>query len=381
MSKSYQEYKRGHSQYIPSSIKTTTVRDTLSATANIDLLITDKQPSNNWFNAVRNSDLTAMKILLAKDPKLLNAQDYLGHTAIMRAASKDIKIVKFLLEKNVEVNIFNKQNDSALMVAIRHKQDKIANLLIASKAKIPHKDKQGNSALTWAARANNTQMIDIILSADIDINDSLANGDTALIISTWKGHYETVQKLISHGANIDKQNYNGETALMLAIKRGHSQIIDLLISNRANIGLESNSKKTAIDFSVDGSLLKMRLIKMHAIMSDRADYTSKLRRIIKNYTVDKWPDAAREIFKLTNQQWLQQEIVSEMHYISKVNEAVNSAAPDSIISHPDILLVINQYTIPTGHTHHPIATRSPSSQVDITSIDNKTQGVMSENKS
>ena len=78
--------------------------------------------NRNLFNAAKNGDLEAVKLLLDRgiDP---NLEDRRGWTALMIGSqNRRLKIVKELLNRGADPNAQNRDGDTALMVAISRRR-------------------------------------------------------------------------------------------------------------------------------------------------------------------------------------------------------------------------------------------------------------------
>ena len=124
--------------------------------------------------------LQCLKILLEKEPKLLNTQDKSGNSLLHIAAGKDhFDIVQYLVSKKVDVKLKNKSGNFACHNAAAWKREDILKYLV---------------------NLNETP-----------INDSNNNGDTLLHIASSKGCLSMVQFLLCKGASATFKNRNGKT--------------------------------------------------------------------------------------------------------------------------------------------------------------------------
>ncbi|MEM1283047.1 MAG: ankyrin repeat domain-containing protein [Chlamydiota bacterium] len=141
------------------------------------------------------------------------------------------------------------RQDTLLMVATRYGAKGCVKLLLRKGADVNGKNKQNETALYLALRNNDKEIADLLLekalsgeNLDIDtINRPKPNLETLLMLAAKNGYKEIVTKLIEKGAKVTDKSNNPyitrinceETALYLAISRGHEEIANLLIKNGA----------------------------------------------------------------------------------------------------------------------------------------------------
>lgn len=217
-------------------------------------------------------------------PKVdINAQDdETGNTALMCATrnSVDTSVVTFLLQiPEINVNIQNKDGETALMLAAKWCDDKvIEKFLQTSGIDVNAEAKNGTTALAIAAQYGRENNVKLLLEAsDIDINAPGKNGVTALILAAQYGE-ENIVKLLLQNPDIDvniKTKSTYRTALMCAALRGHENVVKLLLQVP---GIDVNSKDergdTALLFAMkrkrvrkhinreDGEAVNLKVIKL-----------------------------------------------------------------------------------------------------------------------
>ena len=107
------------------------------------------------------------------------------------------KIVKYLIEKGADVNIY--ETDIY------------------------------NTALLMASYQGHLEIVRYLIEADADINASNDNDTTALMFALFtlsSEHLEVAKYLIEQGADVNAKNIAGETVLMMASR--HKEIVKLL---------------------------------------------------------------------------------------------------------------------------------------------------------
>lgn len=134
----------------------------------------------------------------------------------------DIKIVKFLLTKQINPAMLNK----AVLLAVGKGYTKIIQLLLDEGADI-HANNDG--ALRLAVDHRNVHVIRFLLDKGADVH---SNNDLALIRSTEGGHTGIVRLLVEKGADIHADN---DRPFMNAAESGKVDMVEFLINKGVNI--------------------------------------------------------------------------------------------------------------------------------------------------
>lgn len=108
-------------------------------------------PSKLIIKAAKHNDVAALKSLLQSDPKLIDARDADGSTALHCATWKGhVEAVEFLVKAGADVNAVN-QNEhygtTPLHAAAHANQAKIAKLLLENGANPKTKDMEGRTPM------------------------------------------------------------------------------------------------------------------------------------------------------------------------------------------------------------------------------------------
>ncbi|HEY8269521.1 MAG TPA: ankyrin repeat domain-containing protein [Pseudobdellovibrionaceae bacterium] len=149
----------------------------------------------------------------------LNAQDSHGLTPLMQAvATGQKKVVDYLLQQKVNLELKNANGDTALAMAIGNEQDQIAVALINAGAKVDvlgGEDK--NNLVFMAASVNATKTLQLLTKkAPEQINMKNKNGDMPLHEAARFGTEKTLEVLLNAGAKKEIVNNFGKTPLDLA---------------------------------------------------------------------------------------------------------------------------------------------------------------------
>lgn len=169
----------------------------------------------------------------------LNLQDKEGNTALMWATQRgDTALAQALIAAGADLDLQDDYGNTAFTLAAKHKNFAIVQALIAAGVDINHQDNYGNTAFMWAAEKYPI-LARFLINAGVDLNLKNGNGNTALMLVAIKNdRVSTAQDLIHAGAKLNVQNKDGDTALMCAIKNNHPAIALDLINSRVDPDLQ-----------------------------------------------------------------------------------------------------------------------------------------------
>jgi ankyrin repeat protein len=97
-------------------------------------------------------------------------------------------------------------------------------------------DRNNNSALILAVMHRKRDIVDKLLNSRADLNLANKNGDTALMAACSINDYGLGLRLINAGADINLENNQGETAFTIADQQKNTDLCNLLFSKKANPG-------------------------------------------------------------------------------------------------------------------------------------------------
>jgi ankyrin repeat protein len=126
-------------------------------------------------SASSKGHIEVVKILINEVGAKINATDnYNRHTPLNLAADQGhVDIVRFLIEKNAEVNHVDVLGQTALIAVSLGWENvtdyfDIVKILIENKAELNHVDELGNTALSIAIEHESAEVVDLLVSAGAD---------------------------------------------------------------------------------------------------------------------------------------------------------------------------------------------------------------------
>jgi len=112
----------------------------------------------------------------------VNSRNPRGVPALLIAAqSGNVAVLRFLLEKGANPDLFEKSTGKTALIAAAELGDSsMVHLLLEHKADPEHHDRQGETALIKAARIGAQDAVMVLLGAGLDVNATDYAGHTAL---------------------------------------------------------------------------------------------------------------------------------------------------------------------------------------------------------
>ena len=162
-----------------------------------------------------------------------------GTALIAATASKDLKMVKLLLNNGADVNETNYLG-SALNAAIYVANYDIAKTLIEHGADVNLAADDGTTPIVIAAKTGQAEMIELLAQNDANVNYEYPKTRiTPLIFAAFNGHLAAVEQLIKADANVNYKDPTGMTVLDWGLLPNNLDIAKALIKAGANIQSEN----------------------------------------------------------------------------------------------------------------------------------------------
>lgn len=227
--------------------------------------------AQNIHEAAGRGDITQVKILLEKDPELLNAMDMKktpgykpihaaaagGHVEVLEvliergadvndttpfnmtplhlAAQNGHKnVVEFLIEKKAQLNVKHRRGDTPIFTAASRGYSEIVAFMLTNGVELNSRGRDGKSLLYVAARTGDISLVEMLIERHMDVNSTNIFDQTPLHFASFLGHEEVVVILLKSGADLNKKSLDGRTPLHCAALGGYDGIVDLLISGGAD---------------------------------------------------------------------------------------------------------------------------------------------------
>jgi len=214
--------------------------------------------------AAKDGDVRAVRALIAKRVNVNEpARD--GSTALLWAVyNADLDMTRALISAGAAVNTPNKYGVTPLLQASRTGELPIVAALVkgGANAKLAHPD--GETPLMAAARAGRADVVRLLLEAGGDVNAQTSENETALMWAAAEGHADVVKTLLDAKADpnrrgrintiADRKNSDhptgGLTALMYAARNGHEPVVRALAAGGADLTLTNGDGVTAMAMAI-----------------------------------------------------------------------------------------------------------------------------------
>ena len=121
----------------------------------------------------------------------------------------------------------------------------LASLLIKKGADLDVQNKMNLTALMLAVTYNRLNLVSLFINKGAGLNIQTHDGFTALMAGSLSGRKEAVSLLIEGGADLNIRTHEGGfTALMIASLVGHKDIVSLLVEKGADGSVKNNCNET-----------------------------------------------------------------------------------------------------------------------------------------
>ena len=251
------------------------------------MLIIIPLAAEDIFDPIKNGDLKKIKTLLESDPGLLNTRDNNDRTPLVQAIfSRQVPVLKLLLEKGADCNTVNKEGFTPLHFAVftsskemvgllvakgallnananviaatpldlavsgGHKE--IAEILIAKGAVIDSKDSKGYTPLMKAVMTGRADMVQFLVDKGASINERDEMGSTPLLLASLTGQKVLAEWLVEKGSDVNAVNALGGTPASVAAREGHQETVDMLVAKGAK-------KESLIEPVLEGDYLGQKI--------------------------------------------------------------------------------------------------------------------------
>ncbi|MFC2146723.1 ankyrin repeat domain-containing protein [Acidobacteriota bacterium] len=245
-------------------------------------------------DAAKSGDIEKIKMLLKKDPGLLNSKDDEGKTPLHIAAEHGRgDIAAFLVSQKADVNSKTVFNLTPLHLAAAVGDTKTVELLIVNGARLNPLDIFNMTPLANAVSQGHTGTTALLLAKGADMNIKGSDGMTLLHRAAASGNPEITALLIDKGMDINAPNDFGKTPLHFAASGGHQAVVKLLMDKGADINVKSLDGRTPLHSAAENDHQEI----VNLLTAKNADTTPRKFPILKGeYLGQKKPGLTPELF-------------------------------------------------------------------------------------
>lgn len=174
------------------------------------------------------------------------------------ARANDIQQLEKLHKQGVDVNSQDKNQRTALFVAIESGSDQAVNWLIKNDADVNHRDKFDLSPSQIAIDRAQLGALKQLFKAGAKRDQTLANGDNLLHFAIRKERLRTSEYLIAAGVPLNQKNKEGWTPLDLAEYKNNDALVASLEKKGAKKGDGWQQGRKAVDVAALAEQLKQQ---------------------------------------------------------------------------------------------------------------------------
>ncbi len=202
--------------------------------------------------AARAGDLAAIRALVARDARLVDATDARGRTPLHAAViDRHADAVGCLVELGADVNRRDGLQMTPLVVAAELGAEDAVTALLAAGADVDAAGPIG-TPLHRAAFHGRTTLVRLLLDAGAD-PEAVVRDRTALHLAATTGQVDAAALLVARGANVDARDGRGRTPLVTALGAGHdrvSEMAEVFLAAGASVNVADESGVTPLAAAV-----------------------------------------------------------------------------------------------------------------------------------
>jgi len=152
------------------------------------------------------------------------------HRAVFRCRVTDVEELFRRFQADMIIDVRNRHNVTALMLASSQGNIEIVNILLAHGPKLELRDLDGSTALMCAVDKGHLEITCILLDNKANVNQQNFDGISPLMLACKNGHQAMVKFLISRPEiKLNLQSTDGLSALMFAALKGHHDIFTFMM--------------------------------------------------------------------------------------------------------------------------------------------------------
>lgn len=198
-----------------------------------------------------------IKLLLERDVKMDIVDSEERSILYIPIKYGNIEILQLLLEANKTnigisiIDIKDKLYNIPLHYAIVSKDITIIKILLENGSNVNISDLYGYDSLQYAIYTRSYEICELILKYISDINHRCKTGETSIHIACNLELTKIIQLLITYEININLQDYENEyTALHYIVNLNNKQILELLIENNADPNIQDIYGNTPLHYTI-----------------------------------------------------------------------------------------------------------------------------------
>lgn len=171
-----------------------------------------------------------------------------GLTPFMAACERGREdVVELLLEARADLEVFNEDGCTALMLAVRGQRSAVVRRIIAARADVRVAEREdGLTALMMAAAGARPELCSALLGARAPLEARDKEGRRAVHHAARGGRGGALVAILGARANVEAIDGEGRTALLQAAASGRAECAWMLLTARANLEATDTGGRSAL---------------------------------------------------------------------------------------------------------------------------------------
>ncbi|MFD2941779.1 ankyrin repeat domain-containing protein [Flavobacterium notoginsengisoli] len=223
-----------------------------------------------------SNTLETYKYLVEEVKIKATAQNKAGQNVLHYLAGKpnQTEIIKYFLDKGVDVNKADKEGNTPLMAAASARETAALELFLPKAKNINAQNLKGESALTYAVRNGSPEAVSLLLAkgADVNVKDKDGNNLGVYLVQSYRpagreretpkeDPFDAKAKLLQDkGLNLATAQKDGNTLYHLAITKNDAALLKKITDLKVDINAKNKDGLTALHraamTSKDDAILK-----------------------------------------------------------------------------------------------------------------------------
>lgn len=209
--------------------------------------------------AVQQGRYEIVKFLLEKNVDLEAVDDFEQTALMFSTMIEDERIFDLLFENSADVTAENQEFSSVLMYAANIVSEAILEKILKQGVLVDRVNEKGENALEWAVRgAKKTANVELLLDYGADLYQRhKSTGHTPFMNAAAHGSLATLKMLLERGANRDDCDEFGRNAFLLAVENDQIETVLVLLGMGFDVHYRDNNGMGALDLTTYSGLDKM----------------------------------------------------------------------------------------------------------------------------
>ncbi len=176
--------------------------------------------------------------------------------------SGNMEVVRLFVDAGMPVDIVNKYDETALMIAVNQQNETMVDALLLRGASVFKVDENGRSPFVLAARSGSVSIMKKLLDKGSDVNERDRKlGFSALNYAVQAQKKDAALWLIQQKADVNLQSKDGGHSLLGAAYNGDLVLLEALLTAGAQVNLKTQFGQHALHYAaMNGKLEAVQLL-------------------------------------------------------------------------------------------------------------------------